>query len=261
MKRICAALFAAVFISSLCVPVLSSSRDASTPMNWYCRHVKNGETPVLDPQFAFIEKYDAVYLDKNANPENKTVYLTFDAGYENGNVGKILDILNEKNVKGAFFILENIAKKEPELVKRIAEGGHTICNHTAIHRDMTSVRTKEEFAAELDRLNDCVRETCGVEVSEYYRPPEGRFNESNLIWASELGYKTVFWSFAYADWDNDRQMKPEDALTKIIEGAHPGEVLLLHPTSATNAAVLSDLIDKFREMGYTFSTLDKLCSK
>ncbi len=261
MKKLTAAMIAAIFIICFSTPVLSASHAMKMPYNWYCGHVKNQETPTIDSQFAFIEKYDAYYIDKNASKENKTVYLTFDAGYENGNVEKVLDVLKEKGVKGAFFILENIAKKEPGLIKRMADEGHTVCNHTALHRDMTTVSSKEDFEAELERLNKCVKECCNVDVSEFYRPPEGRFNESNLEWASELGYKTVFWSFAYADWDNEHQMRPDDALEKIVDGAHPGEVLLLHPTSSTNAAILSELIDRYRNMGYTFSTLDELCIK
>ena len=236
----------------------SFALSENTAFNWYCRHTKDGIIPVCDPQMSFIEKYGGYYIDHAANEDNKTAYLTFDAGYENGNVEKILDVLKEKKVCGAFFILENLAKRDPALVKRMSDEGHLVCNHTAIHRDMTTVSDRSEFISELDRLNETVKKETGVEVASYYRPPEGRFNEENIRWAYEEGYKTVFWSFAYVDWDNDHQTDPAAALDMIIECAHPGEILLLHPTSSTNAEILGDLIDKYREMGYTFGSLDDL---
>ena len=95
-------------------------------------------------------------------------------------------------------------------------------------------------------------------MAMYYRPPEGKFNEDNIKWANELGYKTIFWSFAYADWDNSKQPDPQKAIEKIISNTHNGEVILLHPTSSTNAAILSDLIKEWKNMGYSFGTLDEL---
>ena len=237
-----------------------SAHSETTPYNWYCKHVKNGGTPTVDPQMAFIENYDGYFLDKNTNGK-KVIYLTFDAGYENGNVGKILDVMKEKNVTGAFFILDNLIKATPDLVRRMADEGHLICNHTASHKDMTRVSSKEQFKAELDSLNNTLKETLGLDTSPYFRPPEGKFTEQNLMWAKELGYSTVFWSFAYADWDNNNQMSPDAAIKKVMEGTHNGEVILLHPTSATNAAILGTLIDNWRADGYTFGTLGELCGK
>jgi len=251
MKR----LFILLTVLSLTISASASDR---TPYNWYCQHVKNEQTPDIDPSMKFIENYSAVYIDKCADQNNKTIYLTFDAGYENGNVEKILDVLKEKDVKGAFFILRNLAEREPDLVRRMADEGHLVCNHTAKHYDMTTFSSCDDFICELEKLNNCVLERCGVETAKFYRPPEGRFNEQNLIWAKEAGYTTVFWSFAYADWDNDNQPDPKCSLDKIIQGVHPGEILLLHPTSATNAAILGDVIDALREKGYTFKTLDEL---
>ena len=118
--------------------------------------------------------------------------------------------------------------------------------------------SKEDFAAELRAMEDVYRDKIGSEIARYYRPPEGKFNEQNLAWADELGYKTIFWSFAYADWDNANQMSREKAVEKIITNTHNGEVILLHPTSKTNAEILPELIAKWREMGFTFGTLDEL---
>ena len=115
-----------------------------------------------------------------------------------------------------------------------------------------------DFRAELERLENVYREITGRELSKYFRPPEGRFNRQTLEWASEFGYKTVFWSFAYADWDNGKQMNESAAKKKILDNIHNGAVILLHPTSSTNAAILGDVIDELKSQGYTFGTLDDL---
>ena len=170
---------------------------------------------------------------------------------------RILDVLKEKNVPAAFFILENLVTANTELVRRMVAEKHLVCNHTAHHHDMTRM-DKAGFAAELSAMEKIYTEKTGEKLEPYYRPPEGKTNEDNLRWAEELGYKTIFWSYAYADWDNERQMDPAKALDKLLTGLHNGEVLLLHPTSATNAAILSDLIDALVEKGFRFGTLDEL---
>ncbi|MBQ7929427.1 MAG: polysaccharide deacetylase family protein, partial [Clostridia bacterium] len=168
--------------------------------------------------------------------------------------------LKEENVPAAFFVLENLVTRNTDLVKRMAEEGHLVCNHTARHGDM-SAASKEEFTRELETMERVYRDTTGSEIARYYRPPEGKFSRDNLMWAEEMGYRTVFWSCAYADWDNGRQMEPDAAKEKLLSGTHNGEVLLLHPTSSTNAAILADLIREWRDMGYRFGTLDELCGK
>jgi peptidoglycan-N-acetylmuramic acid deacetylase len=190
---------------------------------------------------------------------DKVVYLTFDAGYENGNVEKILDALDEENVKGTFFVLENILLKNHDLIKRMIDGGHLIANHTSKHKNMARIASKENFETELKSLENVFEREYGASMAKIYRPPEGKFNEDNLKWASELGYKTVMWSFAYADWDNGRQPQPEKALEKILKNIHNGEIMLLHPTSSTNAEIMKDLIKELKGMGFRFATIDELC--
>ena len=170
----------------------------------------------------------------------------------------LLDTLKTEQVPAAFFVLDHLIRTNTDLVKRMAEEGHLVCNHTAKHRDMSAVTDQAVFAEELAKLEQVYKEYTGYDMAKYYRPPEGKFSELNLIHADELGYKTVFWSFAYADWDNDRQMSPEKAMEKVLSGTHSGEVLLLHPTSSTNAAILPELIRQWKEMGYRFGTLDEL---
>ncbi len=228
---------------------------------WFFKKSENGCPPPEPAEFSFIEKYGGKWLDKNASEKDKVIYLTFDAGYENGNVKRVLDALDKEGVKGTFFILENLINREPDLVKRMFENGHTVANHTAKHPDMSKICDKKIFKKQLTDLEDKCREKLGFEVSKYFRPPEGRFSEMTLDYLNSLGYKTVFWSFAYADWDNDHQPAPEMAKEKILKATHNGMVLLLHPTSGTNAEILPELITEWKKMGYRFGTMDELFEK
>lgn len=195
------------------------------------------------------------------NEGDKTVYLTFDAGYSNENVESILDTLKEKNIKAAFFILPGIIKNSPETVKRMADEGHLVCNHTTSHGDMSKINDIEQFKRELCGVEEKYFELTGKEMEKYFRPPEGAFSEKTLDFCASLGYTPVFWSFAYADWDNGKQMPPEKAKSKVLSQMHDGAVLLLHPTSATNAKILGDVIDELSARGYSFGTLDELKDK
>jgi len=217
--------------------------------------------PKIDEEMQFIEEYDGHYIDRyhNDSCDKKKLYLTFDAGYENGNIAKILDTLKEEAVPGAFFVLGNLVESNPELIRRMSDEGHLVCNHTYSHKDITKI-TKEEFKNELDRLNAILYECTGREADMFFRPPEGKFSKETMLWAQEFGYKTVFWSFAYADWDNNKQMSPDAAKEKILSNIHNGAILLLHPTSKTNALILGDIIRELKEQNYEFGTLDELVS-
>ena len=202
-----------------------------------------------------LAKYDAVYLGV---PTEKVIYLTFDAGYENGSTEQILDTLKKHQVSAAFFLVGNYIEKNADLVRRMVEEGHIVGNHTMHHPDMSKLSDKEKFAAELSCLEDIFQEKTGKELPKYYRPPQGTYSEENLRMAQELGYRTVFWSLAYADWDNSNQPTKEQAFSKLLPRIHNGAVVLLHSTSATNAAILDELLTKWKEMGYTFGTLEEL---
>ena len=249
--------FTAFILAAAASLSLAAFAEDSTAHDWYVK--REGDGIVCPPEMNFIEKHDCRFIDKNASlTGDRVVYLTFDAGYENGNVTKVLDILKEEDVSGAFFVLENLAKREPALLKRMGDEGHTVCNHTAKHRDMTSCRGLSEFAAELEKMEKEYEEATGRKLSKFYRPPEGRFSEENLSFAEKLGYKTVLWSFAYADWDNDRQPDPEKSYEKIVNSARPGVVFLLHPTSGTNAEILGMVIKTLKNDGYRFGKLEEL---
>lgn len=224
---------------------------------WFFKRTSDHTQPVCDARFSFLEKYPAYYVDRRSTDADKVIYLTFDAGYENGNIEKILDTMKEKQVVSSFFILQNLVYKNKELLERMANEGHLICNHTAHHKDMAKA-TRDVFAAELAEMENVYKEGTGRELAKFYRPPEGSFTEENLQWAAELGYTTVLWSFAYADWDNGRQPDPRASVRKILDATHPGEIILLHPTSSTNAAIIGELIDAWKADGYRFETLANL---
>jgi peptidoglycan-N-acetylmuramic acid deacetylase len=224
-------------------------------------HRKDHKQPTVGSDISFVEKYDGYYLDKKHGDEceDKVIYLTFDAGYENGNIERVLDTLKKENVTGAFFVLGNLIEKNTDLILRMFDEGHLVCNHTYSHKTMVG-KGREEISAELSKLERSCYEKTGKTISKYYRPPEGKFDESSIRIIDDLGYKTIFWSFAYADWDNDRQMSHENAKKKILENIHNGEVMLLHPTSATNAEILGEIISELKNQGYRFGTLDELCT-
>ena len=257
-KAIALAMSVIIFFAYFIMSVI-----ASDAQGWYVVRNKQHKQPIADANMRYVENYNGYYIDHSHGDDNsdKVIYLTFDAGYENGNVEKILDVMKQKDVKGAFFILGNLVTKNTDLVKRMANEGHLVCNHTDKHPDMTTKTNIEDFKAELVALEQKYNECTGLEISKYFRPPEGRFNEQTMKFANELGYKTIFWSFAYADWDNGAQMSNQAAKNKVLDNIHNGAVVLLHPTSSTNAAILGDVIDELKAQGYRFGTLDELTSK
>ena len=242
-----------VFVILMLCALFSGTANAQT-VNWYVKNNSEHKRPLLDQTLSVINGHNASYL----GVDEKVIYLTFDAGYENGNVAKILDVLKNHNAKSAFFILENLITRNTELVKRMADEGHLVCNHTAKHKNMSLVCDREAFERELNALEKIYTEYTGRSLDKFYRPPEGSFNEQNLTFADEMGYKTVFWSFAYADWDNGKQPERERAIKKIMDHIHNGEIMLLHPTSATNAAILDEVLTRLEVQGYRFGSLNEL---
>lgn len=225
--------------------------------NWYI--VKNGNcTPGFPKNSERIDNNGGIYIDRKCEKTGeKRIYLTFDAGYENGNIEKILDVMKENGVHGAFFILSNLIKKNPSLVIRMSNEGHLVCNHTYNHKDMTKL-SDEEVIANVKKLEKEYKDLTGKDMEKLFRFPEGRYSVRTLALLKENGYKSVFWSMAYDDWDNSRQMKAEKAKEKLLSTTHNGAIILLHPTSATNAEILDDLINEWRNMGYSFGSLKEI---
>ncbi len=213
-----------------------------------------GQTPEGTASADYLKQYNAYYV---GNEAEKVVYLTFDCGYENGYTAAILDVLKEKDVKAAFFVVGHMVESNPEAIKRMAEEGHLVCNHTYSHPDATLL-SQSEFVNELAKLENTARELCGVEIARFYRPPAGKFSEAMLTYANEAGYTTVFWSLAYVDWLTDNQPTYKDAMNKLVPRVHSGAIILLHSTSKTNAEILGAFIDELQAQGYRFGTLDEL---
>ena len=223
--------------------------------SWGLSFRQEGAAPVGNAGIEQLKQYDAAYI---GNTGEKVLYLTFDAGYENGCTEKILDILKQHQVPAAFFLVGNYIERNADLVRRMVEEGHIVGNHTMHHYDMSKLSDKEAFSKELTDLETLFRETTGQEMQKFYRPPQGIYSEENLKMAKELGYKTVFWSLAYVDWNNDSQPTKEQAFQKLLPRTHSGAVVLLHSTSKTNAEILEELLTKWEEEGYRFGTISEL---
>ena len=246
-------LIAVVIALAVSVSVFASS--ALSTGSWGLSFRQEGAPPIGNAGKDQLRQYQAAYI---GNTNEKVLYLTFDAGYENGCTAKILDTLKEKQVPAAFFLVGNYIQQSPDLVRRMVAEGHTVGNHTMHHYDMSRLSDKAAFSKELTDLEALYKETVGQELPKFYRPPQGIYSEENLKMAQELGYKTLFWSLAYVDWNNDTQPTREAAFAKLLPRTHNGAVVLLHSTSKTNAEILGELIDKWKAMGYRFGTLDEL---
>lgn len=227
----------------------------STSGNWGLKFKEDGQVPEGNATFEELAEYDAFYAE---NTREKVIYLTFDAGYENGNTEKILDTLKKQQTPATFFVVGPYIESEPELVKRMINEGHTVGNHTWNHPDMAKISTLESFEKELKDVEEAFRQTTGQELSRYYRPPQGKYNENNLKMAQELGYRTFFWSLAHVDWNQTAQPSREDSLDLLTRRIHPGAIVLLHSTSRTNADILEDLITAWKEMGYMIRPLGEI---
>ena len=225
--------------------------------SWGLSFRTQGQPPTGPANAAALRQYDAAYLGDTGE---KVLYLTFDAGYENGCTAQILDILQKHEVRAAFFLVGNYLQKNADLVRRMVAEGHTVGNHTMHHPDMSKISDLEAFSKELLDLESIFKEITGQTMPKYYRPPQGTYSEENLKMAQKLGYKTVFWSLAYVDWNNDSQPTAAYAFGKLLPRTHNGAVVLLHSTSQTNAQILDELLTRWKQMGYRFATLEELFS-
>lgn len=207
-KLIGAALCLIIVAAAVISWIGFSNRDdgiveaAASNDNWGLSFQEEGKTPVGNATPEFLKQYNAYFC---GNSEDKKIYLTFDCGYENGYTPAILEALEKHNVKAAFFVVGNYLETSPDLVKRMVEEGHIVGNHTYHHPDMSQISDPASFQKEITSLEKKYQEITGLEMQKFYRPPQGKYSESNLKMAQELGYQTVFWSLAYVDWYVDQQ--------------------------------------------------------
>lgn len=257
LKRNGRLLLAAVAVVGFCaaLSMLFSGASAVQTGSWGLSFQTQGQAPVGTAASSTLAKYDAAYVGSG---EEKVIYLTFDAGYENGCTGQILDTLKAHGVPAAFFLVGNYMEKEPDLVRRMANEGHIVGNHTEHHYDMSRIADEQTFTQELQSVEARYAAITGEQLPKYYRPPQGIYSEENLKMAQKLGYHTVFWSLAYVDWYQEKQPTADEAFEKLLGRIHPGAVVLLHSTSTTNAAILDELLTKWEDMGYQFKSLDEL---
>lgn len=198
---------------------------------------------------SFNEQYKELKA-KAINNDSKKITLTFDQGYENGYTAKILDVLKEKKVKATFFLLQDYAEKNPELVKRMIDEGHILGNHSVHHYSMP---TLDQAACEKEIMDfhKYMLDKYNYNMT-LFRPPMGEYSEFSLGVTANCGYETVLWSYAYNDWDVNNQPDKQQSLDKLTTAAHPGAIYLLHSVSETNAAILGDFIDGVRKAGFEF---------
>ncbi len=249
----------AFFIGHLTAQVKEQIRPSSVPCSaegdWGLSFQGEGQPPVANATMEELKQFDAYYAE---DTEDKVIYLTFDAGFENGNTPAILDTLKKHNVKATFFVVGTYIESNPDLIKRMTAEGHTVGNHTYHHPDMSRIASKVSFEKELTDVETAYQKVTGQEMTRFYRPPQGKYNETNLQMAKELGYKTFFWSLAYVDWYENDQPTKEEAFEKLLGRIHPGAIVLLHSTSKTNAEILDELLTKWKALGYHFGELSQL---
>ena len=254
---LCCAAAGSVFIATRgggLLPDPEPEAIAVAQYEWGLSFQDENEPPVPNLSAEALRPYNAFYC---GDASQKRLYLTFDAGYEHGNTEPILDALKKHNAPGTFFVVGSYIQNNPELIRRMVDEGHAVGNHTYHHPDM-SQKGEAAFKKELNDLAALFEAATGTKMPLLYRPPEGKFSDDNLKWAQELGYKTIFWSLAYVDWKQDAQPSRADAFDKLMPRTHDGAIVLLHSTSATNAAILDELLTKWEEQGYTFGTLAEL---
>lgn len=251
MLAFCVGYSAAMVVDRTQSKAVQSSADG----NWGLSFQQEGQPPVANADASYLKQFNTYYI---RDTQERVLYLTFDAGFENGNTPAILDALKKHNAPATFFIVGNYIETSPDLVKRMVEEGHTVGNHTYHHPDMSKISTKEAFEKELTDLEALYEQTVGQPMTKFYRPPQGKYSETNLQMAKDLGYSTFFWSLAYVDWYQDNQPTKEQAFDKLLGRIHPGAIVLLHSTSKTNADILDELLTKWEEMGYQFRSLNEL---
>ena len=214
---------------------------------------EKGVVPPIGFYLDMMKGKNAAYL---GNTNEKTIYLTFDEGYENGYTASILDTLKEKNVTAAFFCTGDYVTRNKDLIGRMVNEGHIVGNHSWNHKSMPSL-SETEFKEELKKIDDFMKENFGYTVT-YLRYPNGEFSEKTLEMAKDLGYKTAFWSVAYKDWDTSVINGADYAVNQVLNHIHNGAIILLHAVSKDNTEALGTIIDKLREEGYTFASLNSL---
>lgn len=231
-------------------PAPEKGQIETKSISWYLRPNLEHRTPGAPANAEnMLAKHQGFYVLPN---NNKEIYLTFDEGYELGYTPQILDTLKANNVKATFFITGHYIKSQPHLVTRMVKEGHMVANHTWNHPNLAKITT-EKLNEEIRSLENEFLSLTGTQMGRYMRPPEGAYSEASLIATKELGYKTVFWSIAFNDWDPNNQPGADFSHKYVTDHIHPGAVILLHTVSESNTEALESIIVDLKEDGYKFS--------
>lgn len=251
MKRITKFLLGIMILTLLLATTVFAKAEDQTKLDWWLVRSKTHETPRVNDKINFkYEDYDAYYV---GDTSRKVLYLTFDEGYEKGYTPAILDVLKANDVKAIFFVTSPYLKTQPDLIRRMAEEGHIVANHSKSHPSMPQfVSNPERFKLEFDDVANKYKEITGYEMVKLFRPPMGHYSQRSLAMTKALGYKTIFWSFAYKDFDVNAQPSHSDAQKILSDNLHNGAIILLHAISKTNTEVLDAFIKDAKTQGYTF---------
>ena len=244
-------LLAALFLISP-IKVLATT-TSNEELNWYYSFDKNLNTLLSPREAPFLSDEIAIF---KGDESQKVLYLTFDEGYENGFTPSIIDTLNKNNVSAAFFVTKPYITSQPELIKKMYDGNHLVCNHTTKHKSMPTLVGTENFTKEFKEVEVEYTKITGDKMPIFFRPPMGKYSHKSLLETKKLGYISVFWSFAYKDWLVDEQPSPNVAFNKITSNIHNGQIMLLHACSKTNAMILDKLIKHLKSEGYEFRSLN-----
>ena len=209
---------------------------------------KTNSQPDIGIYNSILASTNSIYV---GSTDSKNIYLTFDCGYENGYTTKILDILKDKKVNATFFITGHYLKSATDLVLRMINEGHVVANHSDKHKDITKI-SDEEIKKDIVDLETKYNYLTGKDITRFYRPPAGTFDKESLMVVSDLGYKTMFWSVAYPDWNHNKGVL--FAVNEVVSNIHNGAIILLHAVSNDNAMALAIIIDKLQNLGYKFTS-------
>jgi peptidoglycan-N-acetylmuramic acid deacetylase len=242
----------------LIIPQSTYAAVSNQPVYWGFKKGVNEQPAEAGAQLdQLIEKYGAFY---KGDPNSKTLYLTFDNGYEQGYTPMILDVLKKEKVPATFFVTGHYLLSAGDIVKRMVKEGHIVGNHSWHHPDMTAV-SDERIREELEKVRVKTEELTGQKKMKYLRPPRGVFSERTMQIAKEEGFTHVFWSLAFVDWNVNQQRGWQYSYDNIMRQVHPGCILLLHTVSEDNANAIEKVIKDLKKKGYKFKSLDDFPKK
>lgn len=234
----------------------TSGETAQGIERWWLKRNENHQTPEVS-DYIDLSKYDAYYV--NPKCKKKKIFLTFDCGYENGFTPKILDVLKKQKIVAAFFVTKPFIREGRELVRRMKKEGHIVGNHTVHHKSMPTLSDRDNKQEIIDCAEYC-KEATGYEMDHFIRPPMGEYNEKTLKLTKSMGYKTIFWSMAYVDFDVNKQPGKQYVVEHFKKYTHNGAIPLMHNVSQSNAEALDEVITNLKKEGYQFESLKNLSS-